>query len=173
MPPLIIDLLLEVLHPLCLVFIHSFTVLGVPIFSFNLGHFLGASLFNSVNRLSQLSFLLVVCQFFICACYISLEPLLSHFLVIDEFLGQVLPFETCEVPHAPSVIVEGILPLFATNKLVIKSQGGKFRLFLGVEFDPALDELDALTATSGLLTRVCNGCVLFLEVDSSDIEPFR
>ena len=68
--------------------------------------------------------------------------------------------------------MESILSLFATDKLVIKGQSCKFRLFLGFEFDPTFDELNALTAALGFLARSCNGHVLFLEIDPSDVEAF-
>ena len=90
---MVIHLLLQVLYFLLFDFVAGKATLIHFVRLEFFAHFFGTPFLDFVQLLRQLCFLLVVCKLFVGPGDICFESLLAHLLVVDELLGQVMPFE--------------------------------------------------------------------------------
>ena len=72
-----------------------------------------------IQTLFQVNFLKVEAHLLSCLVGLGLQPLLSDFLVIGQFLCQIGPLEFGEVADGPNVIVEQVMTLFSTDLLTV------------------------------------------------------
>lgn len=132
--------------------------------------FARSTLLNLGDLPCQLRFLLVKLNLFVSSAHTLLQSHLSHFLVVGQFLGQMVPQEATEVPHLPGVVVVGIVALLAADQLAVQRESSQLSVLLALKLDPALYVIGFAVATC-LFTGVGHVLGLSFEVDAADGEP--